>query len=148
MGTKANVPFRWAVTTVDNDGNESGVTAYSFYSTTAPIAPSNTMEEILVVPNPYRQVSGFPDRAEEKRLAFVNVPSKCTIRIYTFAGDLVKEIEHDGFGLETWGSVEQENYMLTEFNQNVAPGVYLFHVTNHTSGHEGEEYTGKFTIIK
>jgi len=148
INTETGVPYRFAVTTYDKHGLESGMTAYSYYPESAKIAPSNTMDDIVVVPNPFKQKSGFLDAAEDNRLAFVNIPARCTIRIYTLAGDLVKTLNHDGFGATTWGSSEERNYMLTEFRENIMPGLYLFHVESHVSGHEGEEYVGKFMVVK
>ena len=101
------------------------------------------------MPNPFRQVSGFAETAENKRLAFVNIPAQCTIRIYTLALDLVKTLEHtSGGGVETWGSQVGKDYMLTDFAQNVQPGIYIYHIESHVSGHEGETSVGKFAIIK
>ncbi len=148
LATQAGVPYRLAVTSYDHDGNESGMTGYTFYAASAPISPSNNLSDILVVPNPFRQRSGFKDPGEFKRLTFLNVPSKCTIRIYNMAGNMVKTISHDGGGETTWGSSKGQNYMLTDFGRNVQPGVYIYHVENFVSGHAGEDGVGKFVIIK
>lgn len=142
------IPSRFAVTSYDSDGLESARTAYNYYALSAPSAPSNQLSNVMVVPNPFRQVSGLLDPVEEKRLAFINIPSQCTIRIYTTAGELVQTIKHNGFGEATWGSSTNDNYMLTRFAMNVMPGVYFYHVTSQVSGHEGESATGKFIIIK
>jgi hypothetical protein len=101
-----------------------------------------------VVPNPFRQVSGFADQSENKRLAFHNIPSSCTIRIYTVALDLVRTLEHNGAGLQSWGTQANQDYMLTDFGQNVMPGIYIFHIESHVLGHEGETSVGKFAIIR
>jgi hypothetical protein len=146
--SKAGIPTRFGVTTYDTDGNESGMSAHSYFALTAPLAPSNDLSKVLVVPSPFRQVSGFLDAREAKRLTFVNVPSRCTIRIYTVAGDLVQTLEHEGFGEKAWGSNTSNDYLLTRFATNVAPGIYYYHVESHVSGHEGETATGKFAIIK
>lgn len=146
--SEPGIPSRFVVTSYDTDGLESGMTAYSYYPLSAPPAPSNDLSQVLVVPNPFRQVSGLLDPGEEKRLSFVNIPSKCTIRIYTVAGELVQTIEHDGFGQETWGSNTGDNYMLTRFAMNVMPGVYFYHIESHVEGHESDTATGKFMIIK
>ncbi|HKJ66329.1 MAG TPA: hypothetical protein VKA68_00085, partial [bacterium] len=146
--TEPGVPFRFGVTTIDADGNESGMTAYTYFADTAPRAASNELSEVMVVPNPFRQTSGFLDPSEDKRLEFINIPSQCTIRIYTVAGDLVRVIEHDGFGSSAWGSSTDDNYMLTDFGWNVMPGIYIWHITSHVEGHEGEERIGKLAIIK
>lgn len=142
------IPFRYAVTTKDWGGNESGRTAFTWYANVAPRAPSNQLSKVQVVPNPFRQQSGFLDASEQKRLEFINIPSQCTIRIYTVAGDLVQTVEHDGFGSSAWGSSTGNNYMLSRFGMNVMPGVYIWHLTSHVEGHKGEERIGKLVIIK
>jgi len=38
--------------------------------------------------------------------------------------------------------------MLTDFAQNVQPGIYIYHVESHVPGHEGETSVGKIAIIK
>lgn len=147
--SEPNVPYRYCVTSIDTRLNESGMTGYCFYPVSAEPAPSNVQSEIRVVPNPFRQVSGFAEVAEYKRIAFVNIPAQCTIRIYTLALDLVKTLEHSsGGGIETWGSQSGKDYMLTDFAQNVQPGIYIYHIESHVPGHEGETSVGKLAIIK
>jgi hypothetical protein len=149
LPAEPNVPYRYAVTSIDTGGNESAMTGYTFYPVSAEPAPSNKQSDVRVVPNPFRQVSGYAEPAEAKRLAFVNIPANCTIRIYTLALDLVKTLEHtSGGGIETWGSQAGKDYMLTDFAQNVQPGIYIYHVESHVAGHEGETSVGKFAIIK
>ena len=142
------IPYRYGVTSYDTQGLESGMTAYSFFAQEAPRAPSNDMAKIRVVPNPFRQRSGFLDASQNNRLAFVNIPAKCTIRIYTLAGDLVKIIEHDAFGETTWGSEADSNYLQTDFSESPAAGLYIYHVTSHVAGQEGQSHVGKFMIIR
>jgi hypothetical protein len=146
--SKAGIPSRFGVTTYDSDGNESGMSAHTFFAETAPLAPTNELSKVRVVPSPFKQVSGFLDASQQKRLSFVNIPSQCTIRIYTMAGELVQTLEHDGFGEKAWGSSTGNDYMLTEFATNVAPGIYFYHITSHVQGHESESAAGKFGIIK
>ncbi len=151
MAVNVGVPYRYCVTSIDKEGNESAKTGFSLYPITAPIFPTNNLSAIRVVPNPFRQESGFLDRSEVKRLAFVNIPSSCTIKIYTLALDLVKTIEHNsGKGEVTWGSntAANQDYMLTDFAMNVMPGVYVYVVESHVAGHEGESQVGKIVIIK
>ncbi len=115
-----------------------------------PIAvPSDDLDQVRVYPNPFNQHSQLRGSDEDLRLEFVNIPSKCTIRIYTLAADLVQTIEHnDGSGDEPWGSRALGDYQVNRFLQFVAPGIYLFHVESHVAGHEGESKIGKFVIIK
>lgn len=148
FNSKPGIPQRFLVTAYDTDGNESGTTCWNYWAVSAPYPPSNDLSQVLVVPSPFKQISGFLDAREDKRLSFVNVPSKCTVRIYTVAGELVQTLEHDEFGEKAWGSVVGNDYMLTKFAMNVAPGVYFYHIESHVKGHEGETATGKFAIIK
>ncbi len=130
--------------------------------------PGNTakadMDDIYVVPNPYLGSSKFDGRRESddkgdksKRLWFVNLPKKCTIRIYTLAGDLVDTIKHNGAhgadiitiskaatqGITADGMHEWD--ILSRYDQIIASGVYLFSVEDKESG---DIKVGKFVIIK
>lgn len=122
------------------------------------------MEDIKVIPNPYIGSSKFDGRYDNdekgdksRRLWFVNLPQRCTIRIYTLAGDLVQSLNHDGqtqtdiltiskaattgmaaSGMHSWD-------LLTKNNQITAPGVYLFSVENKA---DDKLKVGKFVIIK
>lgn len=115
-----------------------------------PVAPpTNDLDQVRVYPNPFNQHSQLTGTGEELRLEFVNIPSACTIRIYTLAADLVQTIEHDdGTGDEAWGSRSLGDYQVNRFLQYVAPGIYLFHVESNVTGHEGESKVGTFVIIK
>jgi hypothetical protein len=149
LEAEAGVSQRFAVTSYDSQGLESGKTAYTFDPIAAPVAPINKdMAKIRVVPNPFRQKSGLLNSSLNNLIIFRNIPAKCTLRIYTFAGELVKEIEHDGFGQTQWGSVSDGNLMLTDFSEQVQPGLYFYHVENQTAGNEGETFIGKFMVIR
>jgi hypothetical protein len=122
------------------------------------------MDNIYVVPNPYLGSSKFDGRRESddkgdksKRLWFVNIPKRCTIRIYTLAGDLVDTVEHNGAhnadiitiskaaarGITADGMHEWD--ILSRYDQIIASGVYLYSVEDKESGNIK---VGKFVIIK
>ena len=144
------VGYYWGVTSYDSEGLESGLTAYTITTESAPSKTNDDLSQVYVVPNPFRQVSGTLAQADAKRITFVNVPAQCTIRIYNFSGEHIQTIEHNGFGVASWGSNDGHlsNYQLTKFRQNVAPGLYFYHIESHVPGHEGENHVGKFVIIK
>jgi hypothetical protein len=102
------------------------------------------LSDIRVVPNPFNaaasqiQFTGEPDK-----ILFVNLPTKCTIRIYTEAGDLVKTIEHEGSGDEAWG-VLLEEHQVSDEGQVVVSGVYLAYIETP----EGESIVKKFLIVR
>lgn len=90
---------------------------------TATLASPNTLDEIIVVPNPFVIGEGFSIPGENDRILFVNLPNPCTLRIYSVRGDLVKTIEvYEGQGaIAEWDQV-------TDFGQFVESGIYIYHV--------------------
>jgi hypothetical protein len=102
--------------------------------------PGESLKAIRVVPNPYnikaRELQygvGSPDR-----IAFLDIPPVCTIKIFTERGDLIQTIEHTNLtGDEYWNSV-------TSSNQVVVSGVYIAYFETPT----GEKAIRKFVIIR
>jgi len=109
----------------------------------ASFAPVNTtLDEILVVPNPFVMRSGFITPGAQDLISFVNVPSPSTIHIYTLRGDLIKTIRHQSnTGIVQWDQV-------TDYGQFAESGVYLFHVTSHAPESNGQTKIGKFSIVR
>ena len=69
---------------------------------------------------------------------FLNIPSVCTINIYTERGDLIESINHtDGSGDVAWNS-------LTSSRQVVVSGVYIAHIETPT----GESAVRKFVVVR
>ncbi len=96
------------------------------------------LKKIKVVPNPYFvSFSSMVETAQgETVLTFQPVPERCTIRIYTLTGDLVRTIQHNGGGEARW-NLQSEN------RQQIASGTYFYHVDSPYG-----TQTGRFAIIK
>ncbi|MCK9426622.1 MAG: hypothetical protein M0Q21_11335 [Ignavibacteriaceae bacterium] len=104
------------------------------------------LEKISVVPNPYLGAASWEKRnlnssgRGERKIDFINLPSKCEIRIYTMAGYLVKTLQKDtqpGDGSLTWNLVSEDG-------MDIAYGIYVYHVKAEGIG----EHIGKFAVIK
>ena len=103
------------------------------------------MRDIYVVPDPYVVASTYEPIYElagyqQRKVDFVNLPPRCTIKIFTASGRLVKTIEHDSaedFGREPWD-------LTSEDGPEVAFGMYFFVVEAKDIGIS----RGKFAIIK
>ena len=105
------------------------------------------MENIYVVPNPYVVSSDIepldlqnPEDRGPRRVYFANLPARCTIKIYTMSGDLVRTLNHSGsieHGIEYWDLTTSDNFP-------VSFGVYIFHVESDN----GNEAVGRFALIK
>jgi len=103
-------------------------------------APGANLEAIRVVPNPYHVGATTDVRFSDRdKLAFLDVPGSCTIKIYTQLGELVETITHtDGSGDEYWDQT-------TSSRQVVASGLYIAHITDDATGDTAER---KFVIIR
>ncbi len=107
------------------------------------IVASGDLDDILVVPNPYIVSSVYETNVEVKEIQFTRLPDDCVIRIYNIAGELVQMLKHDMFSDGYRGpSIEAWN-LRTYNDQEVAFGVYYFHVMA-----DGHEKTGKFAVIR
>jgi len=98
-----------------------------------PRAAAPDISDVYIAPNPYNindprvQAMGWTDF---RGLIFFNLPSKCTVKIFTENGDLVKTIEHDSpvnAGSITWD-------MLTESQQVIASGMYIATIEDGNGG--------------
>ncbi|MGH7595165.1 MAG: hypothetical protein ACREOI_02385 [bacterium] len=89
------------------------------------VETAQEMDKIRVVPNPFVVTSGFDTRADRHEIQFTRLPEKCSIKIFTLAGELVKQIEYnrngEGLNFARWD-------LKTEFGSEVAYGVYLYHI--------------------
>ena len=149
----------------DGSNNTSGVAnptgslhSSRFYTRTTEPAylqrqAGKSIKDVLVVPNPYnlkaRDLNYFK---EENKIAFLNVPAFCRIKIFTERGDLIKTIDHnDGSGDEYWN-------LTTSSRQIVVSGIYIayFEVTNDYHDPQtgvllykkGENGYRKFAIVR
>lgn len=120
---------------------------YTFETKAAEYRPNDNpavLSNIYVVPNPYVGYSETeePGRTStlrgEKVVQFRNLPTKCTIRIYTITGELVQTIQKDDVGsIASWDLLSYEG-------QRVAYGVYIYHVEAQGIG----ETIGRLAVIK
>ena len=113
------------------------------------------LDEVRVVPNPYRGSSAFevanpfPTGRGERRIRFVNLPPRATVRIFTVSGRLVRTLEHNAGSNEGITAADLRNGslawdLLNEERLEVAYGVYLYHVEAEGVG----ETTGTLALIK
>ncbi len=97
------------------------------------------LDDIKVVPNPYIVRNAWEPSRDYSRIAFTHLPDKCTIRIYTIAGDLLQTLEHESAELDG-----NENWdLLTKNNQKIAAGIYIYHVESDYG-----EKIGKFAVVR
>jgi hypothetical protein len=131
--------FYYTVVSVDDKGNRSGRTNVKLHQSV--IGSELTLKEVFVAPNPFIVKSGFSGISTggdiNAALRFYNLPRVCTIRIYSFSGQLIQTVEHNA------DQNSESYFQLTRNFQLVASGVYFFAVTTP----EGARSHGKFIII-
>ncbi|HYE57875.1 MAG TPA: hypothetical protein VD948_05190, partial [Rhodothermales bacterium] len=106
----------------------------------------SAIDSVYVVPNPYVAASRFEpsnpylNGRGARRLMFMGLPPRCTVRIYTITGELVQTLQKDD-GVDN-GQLAWD--LTTKDGMNIAYGIYLFHVNAPGVG----ETVGRFAVIK
>jgi hypothetical protein len=116
-------------------------------------------DEVYVYPNPYRIDEGYqgrglqgrnsetPSADRNREVIFANLPPKCTIRIYTLDGDLVRELDHDVDDPPLDRPCFEETIdcwnLITRNTQLVVSGLYYWTVESPN----GDVQIGKVVII-
>lgn len=117
-------------------------------SVVPPIPPQDDLSKVRVVPNPYNisdplvsNSSVYGSESEGRLIFFVNLPSECTIKIFTENGDLIKTIQHSSFaspsGSEKWT-------LMTDSQQVISSGIYIAVIQKPT----GEVSYQKFIVVR
>jgi hypothetical protein len=157
------VPYWVNVTAFDYGSPRSGLAALETNPTTRP-AVTYALEsvervaeedfEVFVYPNPYRGDANYRGRGFEARgesdwppdrtrvINFANLPPKCTIRIYSLDGDLIREIIHDMDPSDPLANHDSWD-LITRNTQLVVSGLYYWTVEDE----EGRTQIGKLVII-
>lgn len=99
--------------------------------------PRQNLESVVVVPNPYRGSARW-DQPGTKRVQFHNLPARATVRIYTIAGDLVRELEKTD---PLTGNLDWN--LKNGHGRDITSGIYMFHVVSD----RGFEARGNFVVI-
>ncbi|RKX22334.1 MAG: hypothetical protein DRP51_02605 [Candidatus Zixiibacteriota bacterium] len=109
---------------------------------------------VVVYPNPYRGDANYkdigffegrglnnPPDERIRRIHFTNLPHKCTIRIFSIDGDLIRKIEHDE-QKDFPQSMHEEWDLITRNTQMVVSGIYYYSIES-----EYGSQVGKLVII-
>ena len=123
-----------------------GSISASFDDLVVPAAQARkSASQVWVVPNPYRAradwerppIVGDPFT---RHIDFMGLPqARCTIKIWTLAGDFVAQVDHDGRS----GNGEASWNLISRNGQDIESGIYLFTVDS-SIGHT----VGRFVVIR
>ena len=131
-----------------------------------PGSPPEPQAKVGVFPNPYRMYALWDGRGtdgpkeRQRMIHFYNLPDRCTVTIYTIAGEIVDKFYHDSATYTGDDIAWYENFsnddvvfsggmhswdVVSEADQAIATGIYLYTVKDETSG---DVQRGKIAIIK
>ena len=109
-------------------GTNGGNPKYSWNMSTIATATgldsqlAEALKLINVVPNPYNAYSEYERNRLDTRIKITNLPERCTIKIYSVNGKLVKTFKKDSpQTFQDWLLINEEGIM-------IASGMYLIHV--------------------
>ncbi len=157
--------YLFAVTAFDRGGDGVPSLETSINANAVRVFPGTTVNEdfseaVGVYPNPYR-INAAWDGATPftRKIMFYNLPEKAQIRVYTLAGEIVATLNHDAntyIGDTRWYQDFSVNRrllpggehawdLLSDANQNLTTGLYLYTVQDKASG---QIQTGKLVILK
>jgi hypothetical protein len=141
LSSDLGVDVYYSVYSVDAKGKRSGFTNMNYHVTQAPAAP--VLNKVYVVPNPLVVTNGRSGSAAggdvSDQIGFFGLTKKCTIKIYSFSGQLVQTLDHEG---DAYSEVSW--FQISRNHQMVASGVYFFVVQDAETG---KIVKGKFVII-
>jgi len=168
-GLKDGFRYWGAITSYDTgdpaiESLESGFGLNKFL--VIPMANEAEHPGVVVFPNPYRVEAAWDAGkvTRDKIVWFAGLPAKCTIRVFTLAGDQVLRREFDGTIYHTenvrgvWTPERNPDTgaptlsgsafawdLITDRGQAVASGLYLWTVEDHTGG---PVQRGKLLVVK
>jgi hypothetical protein len=115
---------------------------------------SNELGKVLVVPNPYRldqdytfENGGWEGPASDwqekyRRIRFIHLPRKATIRVFTLVGDQVVTLHYEADPAKPDAGQLDWN-LLSESGRTLASGLYIFSVESDLG-----TQIGKFALIR
>jgi hypothetical protein len=149
LGVVRGYDYYYSITAVSSTGRESGMwmtmSIEPFAARLLDPIESN-LDLCRVVPNPLNIRDPRQRMDDPNKITFRRLTEKCTIRIFTESGELIKTLKHDGGGTEVWQIIEEGGlYLTTVNNQRPASGLYIAHIQDDVTG---ETVFRKFIIIR
>ena len=154
--TAADSPFVYLGDSTGTSGENIAVDAVVWRTHIVGVAERKLPEkpEISVYPNPYRSDAGYTDDGYEDpqgtlrfdyehRIHFINLPERCTIKIWTTDGDLVRVIEHYPGGPYSDTNSKAHWDMISRNTQAIVSGLYIYSIESETG-----TQIGKIVVIK
>jgi hypothetical protein len=132
---------RGRVREFDRQSRDEGILAEPVQPAALPAGEAPLLGRVHVIPNPYDPSDEFGRQqfGAEERIQFVNLPSPGRIKIFSIAGDLIRELlNDDADGALDWDLKNADG-------EDVVPGVYMYVAE---TGDGNQRRNGHFVIIR
>lgn len=144
-------PYRYAVSTFDRWflGNPKDSTSEGTLATTEKLYPapsSRRRGKAFVVPNPYVKRSAFQETG--RRVVFANLPTTCTIRIFTVSTDYVTTLRHGPGEAGSTSATSREWDLRSDAGREVAAGIYLYYIDGTNRAERELPEGGTETVVE
>jgi len=140
----------YAVTSIDtlhmtaSDYTESPIDSSEIVTVQPSGPPTSNLEQVAVVPNPFRGSAEWDPSPGENRVHFIHLVAGSTVRIFTSNGELVRTLVQNpnaNLGGVT-GDLEWD--LKNADGRKVVSGIYIYQVESP----QGHQVKGHFVIIR
>jgi hypothetical protein len=133
------------LTSVNADIAESPVDSSEIVRLLPSTPPTSNLEQVVVVPNPYKGSAEWDTGPNDRRIHFMYVPPGATVRIYTAAGELLRVLVQDPNASPGGQTGELAWDLKNDQGRSVVSGIYIYSV-HPPDGRTPKK--GHFVIIK
>jgi hypothetical protein len=144
-------PTEYAVTSIDTvrqvnaDFYESPIDSSEIVRVLPSTPPAANMEDVGVVPNPYKGSAQWDPAPNQRRIHFIHLPAGSTVRIYTSDGELLRVLTQDPNSNSGGASGDLGWDLKNDSGKTVVSGIYIYTV-HPPDGRTPRK--GHFVIIK
>jgi len=149
-GSLSGFRHEYAVTAIDttvilnSDFYETAIDSTEIVTLLPGSPPRDNLEEIAVVPNPYKERAEWEPGDGSRLLRFIRVPDQATVRIFTSAGELLRTLKANKLA-SPGGEIGDVPWDLrNDSGRPIVSGIYLYQIETTN----GRTRKGKFVIIK
>jgi hypothetical protein len=146
----AGFTSQYAVTSIDtvhitaSDFTESAIDSSEIVTVQPATPPAGNLEQVAVVPNPFRGSAEWDPVPGQNRVHFIHLPASSTVRIFTSNGELVRVLVQNPNSSLGGTSGELEWDLKNADGRNVVSGIYIYHVESP----QGHNVKGHFVVIR
>ncbi len=153
-------PYKYAVGTNENKGHNMYTFKVSGQQAVAAVKKDDyidALENVNVVPNPYYGFSNYETGQFSNVVKITNLPSSCTVTIYSMDGKFIKQYKRDEptilkTGFSNPGVLEKQvtpdlEWDLTNFKSiPISSGAYIIHIKENITDARIDPISGKKVI--